>query len=472
MSDHPRRWPRVLAACLAGAVLLTTLAGAVVNTVIGQLQGNITAIDVSANTGATPGPSTAGEPLVVDEATGSYQPFTVLLMGSDSRKGKDNRGYGKASEIGGERSDTTILLHVSADRKHAVAVSIPRDTLITLPKCENEKGQTVGGGTGKFNEAFDIAGPGCTIKAVEEMSGITVDNFMMVDFGGFKRIVDAVGGVEICLAKDVNDPKSGLKLSKGKHIVTGEEALAFVRARKTLGDGSDTSRIRRQQAFISSLTREVLSSGTLLNPATLMSLLNAATQSLSADPQLANIENLKELALSMKDLRPGDITFVTLPWKPAGDGANVLVNKKKAAPLFAAIANDTAWPPKGASDQPLLKTEPSAIYVEVLNGTGVKGRAKKVAKELKAAGFKVVDTGNSQTPVAKTTVQYDPRWDVSARTLIYAAGAEGEPVKKHGQRMTLLIGPDYTSLKDVEVNDFAKDVYTNLNTGDESYCAE
>ena len=477
MTDARRRWPRIVAAVVAGAVLLVTAAGAVVNAVIGQLEGNITAIDVSANTqgsgsGASAGPSTPPEPLVVDEATGSYQPFTVLLMGSDSRQGKDNRGYGKAGVISGERSDTTILLHVSADRTHATAVSIPRDTLITLPKCTTKDGKTVGGYQGKFNEAFDIAGPGCTIKAVEELSGLNVDNFMMVDFGGFKRIVDAIGGVEICLATDVNDPKSGLKLSKGKHVVTGEEALAFVRARKTLGDGSDTSRIRRQQAFISSLSRQVLSSGTLLNPASLMGLLNAATQSLSADPQLANIDNLKELALSMKDLRPGDITFVTMPWKPAGDGANVLLNKKKAAPLFAAIKNDTEWPPKGATDQPMLKTEPSAIYVNVLNGTGVKGTAKKVAKELKAAGYRVMKTGNADAPVTQTVVEYDPRWDVSAKTLIYAADATGVSKKKQGQRMNLIIGPDFTGLKDVEINDFAKDVYTNLNTGDESYCAE
>ncbi|MUH45743.1 MAG: hypothetical protein F2793_04440, partial [Actinobacteria bacterium] len=296
-----RRWPRALAATLAAAILAITIVGAGVNTVMGRLQGNITAVDVSEQLGGEPGSSSA--PIVVDEETGNYQPLTVLLMGSDSRTGKDNRGYGSASQFGGARSDTTILLHVTADRQHAVAVSIPRDTLITLPQCKRD-GKSVGGYEAKFNAAFDLAGPGCTIKAVEEMSGLNIDNFMMVDFGGFKRIVDAIGGVEICLSADVNDSKSGLELSKGKHVVQGEEALAFVRARKTLGDGSDTSRIRRQQAFISSLTRKVLSSGTLLNPATLVSLLDAATASLTADPQLADINNLRELALSMKDLRP------------------------------------------------------------------------------------------------------------------------------------------------------------------------
>jgi LCP family protein required for cell wall assembly len=465
-----RRWPRVLAATVSAAVLVVTLIGAGVNTVMGRLQGNITVVDVSEQLGADPGASQS--PIVIDESTGSYKPFTVLLMGSDSRTGSGNRGYGSASEFGGARSDTTIVLHVSADRKHAIAVSIPRDTLITLPKCKSN-GKTVGGYTGKFNAAFDIAGPGCTIKAIEEMSGLSINNFMMVDFGGFKRIVDAVGGVEICLEADVNDPKSGLKLTKGTHVVEGEEALAFVRARKTLGDGSDTSRIRRQQAFISSLTRKVLSSGTLLNPATLISLLDAATASLTADPQLADITNLKELALSMKDLRPGDITFVTVPWKPAGDGANVIINAKKATPLWAAIQADTAWPPKSTTDQPILKTAPSAIYVNVLNGTGVKGKAKLVAKELRAAGYRVMDVGNAPgaAVVANTTVQYDPAWDTSAKTLLYAAHAQGEAVDKQGQRMNLIIGSDYTSISDVEISDMASDLTANLNTADESFCA-
>ncbi|CAB4932016.1 unannotated protein [freshwater metagenome] len=464
-----RRWPRVLAATLSGAIVAVTLAGVGVNAMMGRLQDNITAVDVSDQLGNTPG-GTDGA-IAVDEA-GNYEPLTVLLMGSDSRTGKDNRGYGKASEFGGARSDTTILLHVSADRKSAIAVSIPRDTLITLPTCKSD-GKSVGGYEGKFNAAFDLAGPGCTIKAVEEMSGLNIDNFMMVDFGGFKRIVDAIGGVEICLKEDVNDEKSGLKLSKGKHTVEGEEALAFVRARKTLGDGSDTSRIRRQQAFISSLTRKVLSSGTLLNPATLVSLLDAATQSLTADPQLANIDTLRELALSMKDLRPSDIAFVTAPWKPAGDGANVLINAKKAAPLWEAIKLDSTWPPAQADDQPLLKTEPSQIYVDVLNGTATKGKAKKVAKELREAGYRVVEVGSTpgKDVFAQTVVQYDPKWDVSAKTLVFAAGAQGESIPKHGQRMTLIIGEDFTSIKDVTISSIASDQTADLNTADETYCA-
>jgi LCP family protein required for cell wall assembly len=337
-SGAGRRLSLVLLTIVSVMVLLTTVVGAGVSVVMNQLQGNITAVDISENVGGT---STA-EPLnIVNEETGALEPITVVLMGSDTREGKGNGGFGSVEEFGGaERSDTTIVMHISGDRKSAIGVSIPRDTIITLPSCKKD-GKKAGGYSGRFNQAIEIGGPGCTVKAVKEMSGLDIDNFMLVDFGGFKRIVDAIGGVEICLKEAVDDPLSGLKLDKGKHVVDGKEALAFVRARKTLGDGSDTSRIRRQQAFISSLMRKVLSSGTLLNPAQLLGVLNAATESLTADPQMADINNLKDLALSLKDLKPSNVTFTTLPWTPNGDNATVSINTEKAKPIRAAKAHDT-----------------------------------------------------------------------------------------------------------------------------------
>mgnify|MGYP006281624715 CR=1 FL=1 len=464
------RISRILLGILSVAVILTTLAGAGVKAYLNQLTGNITTVDVSEQTGRV---IESDAPIVVvDEETGTYEPFNVLLMGSDTRAGKGNGGFGSASKIGGERSDTSILLHVSSDRKTALAVSIPRDTWITLPRCTSKSGKTVGGYKARFNSAYDLGGPACTLKAVNEMTGLDVTNFMVVDFGGFKRIVEALGGVEICLAADVNDSKSGLHLTKGKHVVTGAEALAFVRVRHGIGDGSDTSRIRRQQAFLSSLARQALSSGTLLNPAKLVSVLNAATSSLTADTQLANLDNLKSLLVSMKGVRPNDITFVTMPWYPSGDGATILMNKKKSAPIWDAIKNDTPWPPKGQAGAPILKTPPAEIYVNVLNGTATKGKAKKVGKELKKFGYRVMDTSNADAPSSKTIVQYDPKWDVSARTLIAATGAEGQAVPKQGQRMNLIIGDDFTAVEDVKISDIANDKTANINTADETFCAE
>lgn len=462
------RWPRQLATVLATVIVATTLVGAGYQAFLGQLQGNITTVDVSGELG----PDSFTSPLVVDEETDGYAPFTMVVMGSDSRQGKANRGYGKATELGGERSDTTVLLHVNADRTSALAVSIPRDTWMTLPTCK-ANGKTVGGKQGRFNEAMDIGGPACTLKALRQLSGLDVDKFMMVDFGGFKRVVDAVGGVEICLTKDVNDRQSGLTLSKGTHMVSGEEALAFVRTRKTLGDGSDTSRIRRQQAFMSSLFRTVLSSGTLLNPTKVVGVLNAATKSLTADPQLSDIGNLQELALSMRELRPNQITFVTMPWIPRGDNATVAINEVKAAPLWEAIANDTSWPPARPAEQPVLRVAPEDIRVNVLNASGTRGLAKRVARQLRAQGYNVVSTKNDKDgQETTTTVQFDPRWNVSSRTLRYSADADGKRKKGQGQTMNLILGTDFEEVKPVVVSALSKDITANLNSGDEKFCAE
>ncbi len=466
-----RRVSRIVLSVVSALILVATVVGAGVGVVMNQLQGNIKTIDVSEVLGSHP-PSV---PLTaVNEDTGTPEPINIVLMGSDTREGKGNGGFGTATQIGGQRSDTVIVLHIAADRKSAIAVSIPRDTIITLPVCK-KNGKKLGGYRARFNQAIEIGGPGCTIKAINEMSGLDLHNFMLVDFNGFKKIVDAIGGVEICLTSDVNDPLSGLKMSKGKHTVEGEEALAFVRTRHGLGDGSDTSRIRRQQAFISSLMRKVLSSGTLLNPAQLLGVLNAATSSLTADPQLADINNLKDLALSLKDLKPSNVTFTTLPWTPNGDNATVSVNAAQAKPIWNAILNDTSWPPKGATgstDQPLLKTPPNQIHVNVLNGTGVKGKGKEVAKELRKQGYLVETVGNADTTVETTTVQYDPSWDQSAKTLIYAATANNtEKVKKQGKTMNLLVGTDFTSIKPVVISEITKDYTANVNSGDENFCA-
>ena len=467
-----RHVSRVVLAVVSALILVATVVGAGVTVVMGQLQGNVTAVDISEQLGSAPPVQALTE---INEETGTYDPLNIVLMGSDTRAGKGNGGFGSVEEFGdAQHSDTVIVLHISADRKSAIGVSIPRDTMITLPICKKD-GKKVGGYTARFNLAIEIGGPGCTIKAVEQMSGLNINNFMLVDFGGFKRIVDAIGGVEICLTKAVDDPLSGLKLDKGKHLVEGEEALAFVRARHTLGDGSDTSRIRRQQAFLSSLLRKVLSSGTLLNPAALIGLLDAATSSLTADPQLADINNLKDLALSLKDLKPGNVTFTTIPWTPNGDNATVSVNTEAAKPIWDAMKNDTAWPPTGGTggEQPLLKTAPEQIRVNVLNGTAEKGKAKQVAKELRKQGYVVELVDNAETSdVAQTTVQYDPGYDQSAKTLAYATSAQVlEKVKKQGSTMNLIVGADWTSVRPVTISDITQDLTANVNTGDEAFCA-
>lgn len=477
-----RRWPRILAAVASVLVLLVATAGGAFAVLYHRLEGNITSVDISNQLFGSSSAAPSAKP-VVDDA-GNYSAVNILLMGSDTRQGDQNKGYGQANVITGARSDTTILLHLSADRTHATAVSIPRDTWVTLPECVDANGKTVGGYDAKFNTAFELAGPGCTVKLVQQLSGLTIDHFMVVDFGGFKNMIDAMGGVEVCLTKPVDDQKSHLKLPAGTSTVMGDQALAFVRARKTLGDGSDLSRIKRQQAFLSSLIRKASSTELLLNPVALYNVLNAATESLTADPGLANLDSLKDLALSVKSMKPSQISFVTVPWQPKGDGANVVIDEQKSAPLWAALEADQAYPPKkGAaspsptSTQPPLKTPPEKIYVQVLNGSGTVGMAKKAAADLRAQGYNVVGVGNADTSdYASSVVLYDPNRDESAKTLTYAVtGATSQEQAGLGRTLTLVVGRDYTGVNPVTIGGSASPSATTppaeSTTADQVSCA-
>ncbi|KUL78617.1 LytR family transcriptional regulator [Streptomyces sp. NRRL WC-3605] len=235
----------------------------------------------------------------------------ILVIGSDSRSGDGNRRYGRDS--GSERSDTTILLHLSADHRSATAVSIPRDLMVDVPGCRR-----AGGGRSRpmfamFNHAFQVGGSACTIRTVERMTDIRVDHHMVVDFHGFKEMVDAVDGVEICLTKPIRDKAAKLRLPAGKVTLDGEQALGYVRARKSLGNGSDTDRMERQQRFLAALVHKVQSNDVLLNPVRLYPVLDAATSSLTTDPALASLRGLYDLVRGMRDIPTERVQFLTVP---------------------------------------------------------------------------------------------------------------------------------------------------------------
>ena len=283
----------------AGALALTVAAGSA-TVAVGQLEDNVTRIDISEQVGERP----------VDYGDLSEGPVTFLLMGSDQRTGKGNKGYGNFE---GARSDTTMLLHIYPDRESAVVVSIPRDTIVDLPSCKNADGRVLPATRDRFNAAFDRGGPGCTVKTVEAMTGLTVDHFVVLDFNGFKKTIDALGGVEVCLTRPLQDSKSGVDLPAGRTRVSGEEALSFVRVRHNIGDGSDISRINRQQIFLSSLIQEVTGSGLLTDPLRVWRVLSESSKSIATDKALADSDGLLALAASVSGLRPKDISFVTLP---------------------------------------------------------------------------------------------------------------------------------------------------------------
>jgi len=446
-----QRWSRVLLSIAAALVLGLSLTGVGIQVASSQLEGNITAVDISPTIGRDHAPIQ-----VVDEE-GNYQAVNVLLMGSDSREGQTSKKYGDPDLYTGERSDTAILLHLSADRSFATAVSIPRDTWVMLPECK-VNGETVGAFEAKFNTAFEIGGPGCTVKLVEQMTGLTVDNFAVIDFEGFKNVVDALGGVEVCLTEPASDPASDLELPAGTSVVSGEQALSFVRARKTLSDGSDLSRIKRQQAFLSSMIREASSTGLLLNPVKLYSTLDAATSGLTTDPGLADIDVLRELALSVRSMAPGDIAFLTMPWVERGDGENVLVDEASAAPLWKSIASDTPWiKPKKSADKststtktPDISVQPAEISVRVLNGSGIAGRAAEVAAALEAQGFTVVEIGDADSSAYATSeIRHDAASAESARTVLAALPGATTVADDATTTITIIVGTTYTGVESI-----------------------
>ncbi|MEW1648867.1 LCP family protein [Streptomyces sp. NPDC091219] len=265
----------------------------------------------------------------------------ILLIGSDSRSGDGNAKYGRDS--GTERSDTTILLHLAADRRSATAVSVPRDLMVDVPGCLRPDGTRTEPMFAMFNYAFQVGGSGCTIRTVEKLTNVRIDHHMVVDFHGFKDMVDAVDGVQVCLKRPIRDKAAKLRLPAGRVTLDGEQALGYVRARKSLGNGSDTDRMDRQQGFLGALVNKVRSDDVLFNPAKLYPVLDAATSSLTTDPELASLRGLYELVRGLRNIPTEHVQFLTVPRESYIYNANrdQLV-EPEAEKLFALLRADRA----------------------------------------------------------------------------------------------------------------------------------
>ncbi|MFE7138608.1 LCP family protein [Streptomyces sp. NPDC057644] len=304
-----RHWLRWTA--LAAAFLVLVAAG-VGWWMYQKLDGNITT-DTGAAAELKAYEKERPTPMVMDAQN-------ILLIGSDSRAG-DNREYGR-DDGGSQRSDTTILLHLAADRKSATAVSLPRDLMVEIPSCSTGDDKKSREQFTQFNTAFELGGTACTIRTVERMTGIRIDHHMVVDFNGFKDMVDAVDGVEICLKEPIDDKDAHLELPAGRQTLNGEEALGYVRARKSLGNGSDTERMERQQQFLGALVNKMQSNGVLLNPTRLYPVLDAATKSLTTDPGLDSLRDLYDLVRGMRDVPTEQVQFLTVPRQPYRNNPN------------------------------------------------------------------------------------------------------------------------------------------------------
>ena len=298
-------------------VAALSLAGAGGAAAMTQLTGNIETAEMTVL-----GPDRPKEVLPEDPNAGT--PLNIVIMGSDSRGG-DNADLAGGGEMGA-RSDTTVVMHISGDRSRVEMISIPRDSTVDVPSCTTQDGTTTPELYGtKFNAAFsqgvqyggDVAsGALCTVKAIEELTGVFMNGFVVVDFAGFSSMIDAVDGVNVCVEEPIySEDANNLSLEAGTHTLRGVKALDYARARKGdgLGDGSDLGRIGRQQEVMASLARKVLSQEVLTNPAKSLKFLRAVTDSLTMNQELASIDGLAGLAYSMRNVRPDTITFMTVP---------------------------------------------------------------------------------------------------------------------------------------------------------------
>ncbi|WP_121747418.1 LCP family protein [Streptomyces sp. E2N166] len=411
-------------------------------------------------------------------STGGFQKdkaINILLIGTDKRTGAGNEGYGDTGSAG--HADTTILLHVAKDRSNATALSIPRDLIVDIPDCpttqEDGSKKVIPGSTGvRFNQSLGQSGrtPSCTMRTVTELTGVTPDNFMVADFNAVKTLTTAVDGVEVCLAKAIDDPDSHLKLPKGKHTIEGEEALAFVRTRHSVGFGGDLSRIEIQQQFLSALMRKLKSNDTLTSPSKMLNLAEAATEALTVDSKLDSIGKLKDLGLELGKLNTKNLTFATVPVKdnPAEKiKATVVLQEEPAQQVFDMIRNDVSFTEvkkkeseKEKKEKAAVaarlegeKSEPSEIRVRVLNGGASGGSAQRELAYLQteAGVTKSENAGNADVEIARTTLEYAPDQAAQARALAEILGLSGAAMKPGESvtnaqglpTMTLTLGKDF-----------------------------
>jgi LCP family protein required for cell wall assembly len=440
---HPGRKKKILAWTAGGVavVLLLALGGAYA--VYRHLNGNLHQLDISGDLGTQP----------VDTHP---QAENIMIIGSDTRNGQ-GRGFGQGLET--DQSDTLMIVHVAADRKWVDVMSIPRDSWVNIPACLMGNGQTSSPTTYKINEAFALGnlhgnhtdlGVACTEKTLEHDTGIHIDHFVVVNFEGFRDMVNALGGVEECNTTEIDDPKSGLHLKPGHHLLHGLGALAYVRARYTLGNGSDLERIGRQQAFMSSLVERVKSK--LLDPLAIYHFLDAATKSITVDSQMGGLHGLYDLAMSVRNLPASAVTFFTLPTYPRSevvptDTANLLWTQPEDSTIFQDFINDT--PVTGATLQPAKAPKISAhsVRVAVRNGTTQYGLQDTVGGILQQSGFQVTaETQASNTDVTETVIKYHQGDRAKARLLASKVpGAVTELVPGISPRLTLVLGSDYSS---------------------------
>jgi LCP family protein required for cell wall assembly len=486
---RPRKGRRVLRWTAVGlAVLLVGTAGAGY-VYYEHLNDNIKkdVLNLGDNKVAAPTPNAAGQ-----------TPLNILVIGSDARDSEENQQLGGARETFGATplADVQMLVHLSADRSNMSVVSMPRDTLVKIPKCTDpDDGKVYPASEGRVmtNQSLGHGGPGCTVATWQELTGIHIDHFVMVDFAGVVSMADAVGGVPVCVdanihSRDGQGHGSGLKLEKGTHPIKGEQALQWLRTRYGFEDGSDLARAKAQHMYLNSLVRTLRENATLSNPNKLRRLAEEATRALTVDSGLDTVKKLYDLSTELRQVKPERITMTTMPNRYVGARVEPT---EDAEQLFRLVREDIALDGKDAKKRPEEETrapdDPAAddaeIAVQVRNGTrtdrlrAAGGRANTVAALLVERGFDRAVADPSVLPSEDRTVVRYPSADLEGDALRVAdsLGIPASSVRRSTDvsGVTLIVGADWREGTAYEVpapDDETPESAEALNGADESAC--
>lgn len=411
---------------------------------------------------------------------GGFQAENILLLGSDTRSGAngDASNSDSSTSDGVANSDTLMVAHISADRQHVTVLSIPRDTWIDAPTCKQWDANTgqlsdadypvSRGDQWHVNWAYSVGGPQCTVRAVQDLTGLQIDRVIGIDFSGFKNMVDALGGITVDVCGPIVDRElQTVVAAGGVQTIGGEQALSLVRARNVIGDtDSDLARIRRQQIVLSSILQQVTSAGTLFNPSKLDAFLQAFVQNTFTDN--VTIDDLGVLAQSFGTLDPSRVTFFTLPTTPStSDDGALDVDQSKAPAIFDALINDRPLPGEpAASETPTtpgestaatsasgeasgtgVTVDPATVKLTIVNATGQSGVATSAMNELNGYGFAVTVNDlqlADETAQAAATVEYAPENLDAALTVAAAVpGATLVPTDQLGSKVRLVLGESF-----------------------------
>jgi LCP family protein required for cell wall assembly len=424
-----------------------------------------------------------------------YGDENFLIVGVDSRFGQNaDMGAGNTEDAGGARSDTVMLVNIPANRERVVAVSFPRDLAITPVLCDawdpdtGKYGPVYDDKTGsygpaqvytetKLNSAYSFGGPKCLVKVIQKLSGLSINRFMAIDFAGFSKMVDALGGVRVCSTTPLKDYELGEVLpTAGWQTIDGRTALNYVRARQvTTETNGDYGRIKRQQLFLSSLLRSLISTETFFNLRKLNDVVNTFINDSSVDN--VQTKDLVDLGQSIQGMSAGRVTFLTVPTGVTDSEGNEPLRTKDNRALFDAIINDEPLPgennqnettsPTTASNSPLasssaptssapqpandlvsaVTTEPQDVTVRVSNSTGQDGLASTAANELQQHGFKVLTPEDYPSSMQSTTVLFSSGNEQAAATVASALpNSQMERVPGMGNVVQIVLGQDFNSV--------------------------